>query len=233
MNKIKRIYRWIRFRHGHGVHSPFAFSFINDIVEEKNIYYGYSDVETKIRLRKNYSTNFKKKSIKINQLYFRIGNSFRPNCVFSFGSQNPEAIFYLHEGCKAQIHSIFESNKKNTDNLLSIFETETKVRIHETVIDQIISKSKSEINKYGAPKLIYIDNSIDMHLKQNILNECCNFQHEETIIIIDGINDSKEMNLFWEKAIKNPSNTVSFDLLCTGIIIINRKLNKQDYKLFF
>ena len=44
---LKRPFIWLRrFRHrrGYGVHSPFAFDFITDVVYERTAYYKYKDL---------------------------------------------------------------------------------------------------------------------------------------------------------------------------------------------
>ncbi len=41
----ERLYRKIRYRKGHGVHSPFAYNFIVNIIEENLPYYIFKDIE--------------------------------------------------------------------------------------------------------------------------------------------------------------------------------------------
>ena len=46
---LPRLWRWlVRFRHrrGYGIHSPFAFSFVTDVIYERGEYYAYAPLNT-------------------------------------------------------------------------------------------------------------------------------------------------------------------------------------------
>lgn len=46
---LPRLWRWlVRFRHrrGYGIHSPFAFSFVTDVIYERGEYYAYAPLST-------------------------------------------------------------------------------------------------------------------------------------------------------------------------------------------
>lgn len=72
----KRIKYKLRHHRGHGVHSPFVFNFINNVIEEKYSYYAYDDVAK--YLKENQIEDYYPK---INRLIFRIINKFNPQNV--------------------------------------------------------------------------------------------------------------------------------------------------------
>ena len=39
----------LRHRRGYGVHSPFAYNFLRDVVYERNHYYAYADIEQRLK----------------------------------------------------------------------------------------------------------------------------------------------------------------------------------------
>jgi len=57
--------------------------------------------------------------------------------------------------------------------------------------------------------------------------------HEESIIIVDDINWSKEMSMAWNKLKNDPNVTTSVDLYELGILFFKPALEKKHYKLMF
>ena len=51
MDRLSNPWIWLkRFRHrrGYGVHSPFAFAFLTDVVYERNAYYAYHELDASL-----------------------------------------------------------------------------------------------------------------------------------------------------------------------------------------
>jgi len=79
---IPRLFvRLARFRHrcGYGVHSPFAFSLITDVIYEKLPYYAYASL--KEEQRKAAGKGYEK----VNRLLFRLVNRMQPDTVIEVG----------------------------------------------------------------------------------------------------------------------------------------------------
>lgn len=81
--RLKRSIIWLkRFRHrrGYGVHSPFAFDFITNVVYERTAYYAYGEIEQpthstqKVRAKRRCSK-------KVARLIFRIANRVQPQQI--------------------------------------------------------------------------------------------------------------------------------------------------------
>ena len=92
---IKRPFIWLsRFRHrcGYGVHSPFAFSLITDVIYEKMPYYAYSSLkeEQKKMVRERGWT---KGSQKVNRFLFRLVNRVQPNTIIEVGRPSSTALY--------------------------------------------------------------------------------------------------------------------------------------------
>ena len=64
---IKRPFIWLsrfRYRCGYGVHSPFAFSLITDVIYEKMPYYAYSSLKKEQKKMIKAEKKIRKKMIK-------------------------------------------------------------------------------------------------------------------------------------------------------------------------
>ena len=90
-------YRFLRHRKGFGVHSPFAFSFITKVIDERCGYYCYQDIELIRRQLEHKGNKLARKDIKRShgELLFRTVNFFKPNNLFQIGSPAGIASLYL------------------------------------------------------------------------------------------------------------------------------------------
>ena len=86
---LKRPFIWLRrFRHrcGYGVHSPFAFNLITNVIYEKNKYYCYKPLAVQARQLKNKSKKNYFINTKTQQLLFRLVNHVQPQTIVHIGT---------------------------------------------------------------------------------------------------------------------------------------------------
>ncbi|MDR0745355.1 MAG: hypothetical protein LBF17_02525 [Mediterranea sp.] len=88
MRNIKQTLIWLkrfRYRCGYGVHSPFAFNFITNVIYEKTPYYAYRELENGKRpdhtSKKRENSHLKK----VNRLLFRLINWAQPLTIIDSG----------------------------------------------------------------------------------------------------------------------------------------------------
>lgn len=96
MQKISNLFVWLaRFRHrkGYGVHSPFAFRFITDVIYERSPYYAYSELDKALplamRLRRRQGLH----------LLLRLANHLQPE-VAVLPAQAVWEKRYMQNGCR-------------------------------------------------------------------------------------------------------------------------------------
>ena len=85
--------RYIGHHHGYGVHSPFAFEYINRVIYERAPYYVYADVE---RARIPHSRGELPR--RVCRLLLRIVNRAQPHTLIDIGPQPHAAMAYLKAG---------------------------------------------------------------------------------------------------------------------------------------
>lgn len=100
MQKVSNPLIWLaRFRHrkGYGVHSPFAFRFITEVVYERHPYYAYKELDKTLP----FSWQFRKREGL--HLLLRIANKLQPGTIVIPHNASRERLF-LQNGChKANI----------------------------------------------------------------------------------------------------------------------------------
>lgn len=92
---IRRPFVWLsRFRHrcGYGVHSPFAFSLITDVVYEKRPYYAYALLEKEAKKMRRMH-GYDKGMLKVNRLLFRLVNRMQPAGIVEVGRSSVASLY--------------------------------------------------------------------------------------------------------------------------------------------
>ena len=90
-------YRFLRYRKGFGVHSPFAFALITRVINERWGFYCYDDIELIRRQLVHKGSTGVRREIKCShgQLLFRVVNYFKPKRILQIGSPAGIATLYL------------------------------------------------------------------------------------------------------------------------------------------
>lgn len=200
---------------GHGVHSPFAFSFINKVIYEKLPYYAYTDIE--IFLKNNGVSHERINAF--NKLSFRLVNFFLPSNILEIGSGiGVNTLFLTSTSKNIKCHCI-ENDPTKMAVAQDLFRTRN-VNIH--FVDEI------PLMKFDA---IVIDlNSINSKELTNI-NKLIDVSQDKAFWIINNIHNNKLYNNIWEDIKTNPRIQNTFELKHYSIVILNSSLSKLNYIL--
>ncbi|MBQ8192346.1 MAG: hypothetical protein IJZ45_11435, partial [Bacteroidaceae bacterium] len=94
---LKHPWVWLcRFRHrcGYGVHSPFAFNLITQVIYQRTPYYGYAELRAEEkRLVPQKGRQWRYESMKVKRLLFRLVNEVQPTTVFDVGTLAASALY--------------------------------------------------------------------------------------------------------------------------------------------
>lgn len=133
---LKRPFIWLsrfRYRCGYGVHSPFAFSLITDVIYEKRPYYAYQSLqEEQKKMMKEHG--WKKGSRKINCFLFRLVNRMQPATI-------------VEVGCPSATSLYLQSAKPSADYLFA-------ADLSELFLDAGVPVDFLYLNDYRHPELI-------------------------------------------------------------------------------
>lgn len=107
---IKRPFIWLsrfRYRCGYGVHSPFAFSLITDVIYEKMPYYAYASLE-KEQKRLVRERGYSRGSQKVNRFLFRLVNKVQPATIVEVGRPSVASLYL--QSAKPSAEYLFASD---------------------------------------------------------------------------------------------------------------------------
>jgi predicted O-methyltransferase YrrM len=243
---------------GHGIHSPFVFEFITSVLNDKTVYPAYHEVEElRQQLLKNNTvvnvddygagsglskTNQRTiasiaknaaKSKKFGQLLYRIVKFYQPQALLELGTSlgittsylakaKPGANVISMEGAK-EILTIAKENFRG----LQLKNIETVEGNFEDTLPAIISRLSSV-------DLAFIDGNHRLQPTiqyfETILARTNNF----SILVLDDIHWSEEMEQAWEHCKDHSSVTLSIDLFFIGILIFRKEIKeKQHFSIRF
>ena len=257
MNRFRVVYKYFqhiltaRWSYGFRVHSPFIFNFTKYVIYEKNPYYvfppiekrreelkrdnriiGVTDFGTGKSGRRKVSdiANKSLKSAKFSQLLFRIAKESRAQTILELGTSLGITTAYLAaadrkakcitmEGCPETAGIAQETFKKfGLSNI-------------ELMVGDINKNLPELLEDTEQLDLIFFDANHSSEAVLSYFEQCLGHIRKETILIVDDIYWSKDMESAWKEIKENDKVTATIDLFQLGIVFFNSDLHKKHYKM--
>ena len=236
---------------GYGIHSPYLFMFNRYVLEEKLPFYVFDEIESlRSELKQNRSkisiTDFgtgndrvrtiadiakhSLKSRRHGQLMFRIAHYIKARNVLELGTSLGVTTSYLTSSsseikCVSLEGCPLISNLAR-QNLLQL--SLTNIQIVEGNINNTLEPVLLDFKQLD---LIFFDAN---HRSEPILHYfelCLSKVDKHSIVLIDDIYWSRDMEIAWNSIKNHPQVTSTFDLFHMGIVFFNTDLHKKHYKL--
>ena len=235
---------------GHGIHSPFVFSFIKEVLNKKNEGVWATKIENyRNQLFSNKQTiaildlgagatqqthKIKKvaqiakgalKSKKYSRLLNRMVAYFKPNAVLEMGTSLGITTCYLAQAMPNVKLVTMEGAPEVADIARSTFQNlgYTNIQLVVGNFDQNLPLYLNEIDQVG---IVFIDGNHSYAPTMDYFNQLLSKSNQDAIFIFDDIHWSVEMESAW-KEIKNDKRvSVTVDLFYIGIVFL-KKENKQ------
>jgi predicted O-methyltransferase YrrM len=167
---------------------------------------------------------------KYGQLLFRIAHYIKAKKVLELGTSLGVTTAYLAssssqiecvslEGC----FEIAQVAQKNFEKL--------ELKNIQIVVGDIDRTMTLVLNEFDQLDLIFIDANHRSEAVMRYFEQCLSKVHNETILVIDDIYWSADMEIAWQKLKKHPAVTSTIDLFQFGIVFFNADLHKKHYKM--
>ncbi len=243
---------------GHGMHSPFVFSFITKVLNDDRQFYAYQTIEqlraallidqqeiliedfgAGSRLKKN---NLRKvcdiarsslKPKKFGQLLFRMVDHYAPNTILELGTSLGITTAYLASAKNATQVVTMEGAKNVAAVARKQFQ---KAGLHniELVEGNFDETLTGTIQKMGKIDLAFVDGNHRYEPTVRYFRELLPAMHENAVLIFDDIHWSKEMEQAWDTIRKDSSVTLSIDLFYIGLVFFRTEQKvKQHFVIRF
>jgi len=259
MNRVryacKYILHFVSARHtrGFGVHSPFLFQLTRNIIYDESSYYIFPEIE---RIRKKLLSNHNKlniidfgtgkdrpttvravaskslKSAKYGQLLFKITNFIKAQSILELGTSFGLTTSYLAASCNKIKCITLEGSPESVEIAKQNFK-KLGIENIQLIMGNIDVTLSDAIGHFETLDLIFIDANHRMPAAYSYFELCLNKIHENSIVIIDDIYWSSEMEIAWKMIKNHPQVTSTIDLFQLGMVFFRTDLHKKHYKMWF
>ena len=233
-----------RHRNGHGIHSPFLFRLITEVIENKGNFSAWpmlaaaeENVRNTLRMvdtvtfQKLYETGkgsdcnvIKKLHLlpgKFDRLIFRLVNEFQPRSLSFYGSTFGVTLMAM---ALADRRIRLVAQVEN-DHYRSFCRRLTEVYDVENI-------DLTGVGNVAASDFVVVQNPLDPDGCIRVLAQIV-AQPYDGVIVLCGIHASAEMEAVWKKYQKEQQVRISLDLFEIGIFICKKGLQKEDFVLRF
>ncbi|MEO7308046.1 MAG: class I SAM-dependent methyltransferase [Ferruginibacter sp.] len=243
---------------GHGVHSPFVFDFIKNVLRDKRKYEYYQVIEkgrqqllkqkgsievqdlgagsSVIKTNKRVVADIAKSSLKpakYARLLYRIVKYYKPVTILELGTSFGITTSYLAAANPdGKVYTI-EGSPAIADIARRTFSRVglSNVELSEGNFDHVLPEFLTKAGKIG---LAFIDGN---HRKEPTLAyfaQLLNNSTPSSILVFDDIHWSDDMEQAWDIIQQHPAVTLSIDLFFIGIVFFNADINhKQHFTIRF
>lgn len=226
------LYRFLRFRKGFGVHSPFAFAFITKVIDERWEYYCYQDIELIRKQLMQHENRPVRQEIKRShgELLFRVVNYFKPRKLIQFGSPAGIGTLYMASYASGLNCLVLEENEEFAQQTRWSLQRKAYISadIRQGDYRQTFPEALQEMDKVD-----FIFFNSPQTLNRSFIDEALKHIHPDSVFFIEGIRANKAMRQLWKELCTSPQVVLTFDLYNIGILFFNPRLQKRNYIVYF
>ena len=230
---------------GHGIHSPFVFDFIKNVLTDKKNYDCYKKIEDRrkellhdttvievedlgagssvIKTNQRVVKNIAQSSLKpkkFSQLLFRIVNYYKPETILELGTSFGITTAYLAAGNKNANVFTCEGAK----NIAAIAQQTFQKFNHKNITltkGDFGNTLPSLLTQIKNVDLAFVDGNHRTEPTLKYFQQLLNHSTPTTLLIFDDIHWSAEMEAAWIQIQQHPQVTLTIDLFFIGIVCIN------------
>jgi predicted O-methyltransferase YrrM len=256
--KYARYYLTAANGKGHGVHSPFVFDFIKNVLRDKKTYYCYNSIEqlrselltdssvievedfgagsTVIKSSSRVVKAIAKSSLKpkkFAQLLFRMVSYYQPQNMVELGTSLGITSAYLASGNSSAPLYTCEGAKSIATIAQQNF---NHLQLANTILLQgdfaktlpVLLQSLEQVD------FAFIDGNHRQAPTLQYFEQFLQKIHSGSILVFDDIHWSAEMEAAWETIRNHPAVTLSIDLFFIGIVFFDPSFKvKQHFTIRF
>lgn len=253
---VVRFIKYLLFsnhRNGHGIHSPFAYNLVSGIFRNKidpGIVFNVEKIRNRLLTdtrsitvndlgagSDKFKTSLRKVSEiarysavpkKYGLLLSNMAEAFGKPLILEFGTSLGISTMYMAASCGNSIVVTMEGCRETSEIARSNFRDArfTNIRLINGSFENILPQVQSE---KITPGLVFIDGN---HRKEPLLRyfgQVADMSDNNSVVIVDDINYSREMADAWTEIKNHKSVTLSVDIFRMGIVFFRKELTHCNY----
>lgn len=220
---------------GFGVHSPFAFKFILNVLDEKYEYYAYDKLQ-QLRInvieRTRKENGYKPRVISISEAaaIFRVANYYNPQLFLSIGSSYGVAAASMLAVSKRSRMFLYDDNSaQNNAAALEILSGYGDRIVQGEDLQNTIS---GYITALGDNDMFVTVNNIADHDTATATALIDTAVSRRGVLIMRNIDSSRNMARLWQHCKQAMTYGMTFGNGKTAVMVLNPKLPRQDFEIW-
>ena len=239
MGRIHRLRTALSRHHrsaGFGIHSPFAFNFVCNVLGERLPYYGYAAIEATRRVvveagmhRLHHAHVI---SLSNAKMLFRIVNYFAPRHILQFGTNHGvTAVTVLLPSSAAQL-CLCEpllGSRPLASHVLQPYMN--RIHVHSDASSAIAAYC--HVLQHDQPPFVLVNEITDENAYKAIEQFLYTILDDKGIIVMRNLNKDKQLKQLWASCERYVHAGQSFTNEKIGIIVATPKLQPERFNLWF
>lgn len=219
---------------GFGIHSPFAFSFVLNVLREQAAYYAYADIEARrdeARRVKRLLGVQKPKMIsgKSARMMFRVANYFNPAKVLQLGSNfGVSAFSTLRVSRRSRMWLSGDGNGQNVA-LVLLQDLIDRIDVSHASTDAISDYEQA----LGGNRPYVVVNRVDGAEAEAVGKWLAALANREAVVVVRNLQRDDIIAGLWTRLLSSLTYGMTFSNGKMGIAVIERKLPRQNFQLWF
>jgi len=238
---------------GHGVHSPFVFEFITEILMDNRSFYSFDFIENhRSKLLQNHNeievldfgagsrlslTKTRKinkiakaslKPKKFGQLFFKIINHYGYKNILELGTCLGITTAYLATANNKATITTMEG-APNIAKLAQDFFKQKELHNVNVVIGNFDETLPKFLQTTEFLDFVYIDGNHQYKPTLNYFEQLLPKLTENAVVVFDDIYWSKEMEMAWNEVKSTTENCITIDLFYVGIVFFGKNFKQKEH----
>lgn len=238
---------------GHGIHSPFVYDFIRHVLIGNRHFYAYKQVEALREQLLNDNTILQvedfgagsvtgqtkqrsvssiakhaAKSKKLAQLIFRIVQYYAPLNIIELGTSLGITTAYMSMACRdARIitgEGSGEIAKRAQQNFADL-----QLNMIQVITGNFDSTIDNMLGQLPTVDLAFFDGNHRLEPTKQYFEKILAKTHTDSIIILDDIHWSAEMEQAWAAIQQHPKVTCTIDLFFIGLVFFKEEIKEKQH----
>ncbi|MBE0663106.1 MAG: class I SAM-dependent methyltransferase [Bacteroidales bacterium] len=259
MRKLVHLINYLDYlrksKSAHGIHSPFVYQFITEVLHDKTYFAGYELVKNaRNRFRRSkqlieitdfgafagkhrFKTRFRRVGqiaggsgvpARMGELLFRIVRHYKPENIIELGTSLGISTMYLSLANPDARITTIEGCATTAEIAQKNFKDHQLENI-ELRCGEFRHMLDHVVKEMPRLDFAFIDGNHRKEPTLHYFNACLEKSHNGTILVFDDIYWSKGMKQAWTKIKAHPQVSVSIDLFRFGIVFFREELSKENF----
>ena len=213
--------KWIRRKRnswGYGVQSPNDFYFVQHVLRERSLYYGYEVLD---ELAENYATRLPSYPSATNRLLFRLANYAHTEQIIEVGAGL--STFAMVTGHPFANYTTITSDAMCYRAMLPLLNDYPQVTLKNGDEMELFRQTIQGTKPIGMLHIAHTERYCE------IIEAALPHVTDHTLVIIEDIQASEEKQAWWKSLQESLLTGITYDLGNIGLLFFNRSRSKNTY----